>query len=65
MPDRKIIKEMVLFLRYARDEWAQLAEQWDAMDNTNEARRTREQQEHCEREIDRLLAELPEDERQF
>ena len=65
MPDRILIKKMVVFLRDARDEWTRLADESESLEKVDDAQRARNQQGHCEREIVRLLADLPEDERSF
>jgi hypothetical protein len=63
MPDRALIKKMVVFLRDAKTEWARLAEQAELADKHDEALRARNQEAHCELEVARLLADLPKDER--
>ncbi len=63
MPDRALIKKMVVFLRDAKTEWARLAEDAELTDKHDEALRARNQEAHCEMEVARLLADLPEGER--
>jgi len=65
MPDRILIKKMVLFLRDARDEWTRLADESESLGKADDSQRALNQQRHCEREIARLLADLPENERSF
>jgi predicted TPR repeat methyltransferase len=63
MPDRALIKKMVEFLRDAKTEWARLAEIAEVAGKHDEALRARNQEAHCELEVARLLAALPESER--
>ena len=57
MPDKALVAKMLVFLRDARNNWTRLAEE---ADNERAAQRARAQAEHCQHEIERLLADFPE-----
>lgn len=63
MPDRALIKKMVVFLRDAKDEWTRLAVEAESAEKRDAALSARDHEAHCDHEITRLLADLPEDER--
>ncbi|HEX2825305.1 MAG TPA: hypothetical protein VHP37_03085 [Burkholderiales bacterium] len=63
MPDRALIKKMVVFLTDAKGEWTRLAEAAEAERKHDAALRARNQEAHWELEIARLIECLPPDER--
>lgn len=63
MPEHALIKNMLVFLRNAKDEWTRLAEEAEAVKKRDAAQRARHQEAHCELEIARLIECLPADER--